>query len=63
VRTVYSPHPKTADLAKLLAREITLTERATSILPELTPAKRGEIERELAVVRRLLDQLGYQRTA
>ena len=63
MRTVYSPSPKAADFTALLEREMALTERARSILPKLTPAKRAEIEREIAVVRRLLDQLGYQRTA
>ena len=63
VRTVYSPRPDAAKVAALLAREITLAERARSIVPKLRPGERAEIELELAVVRRLLKLLGYSELA
>jgi len=63
VLTVFSPHPNAARVAALVAREVDLAERAQRLDPKLTRRKRVEIECELAVVRRLLEQLRFQRSA
>jgi len=63
VFTVFSPRPNAARVAALSAREMDLAERAQRLEPKLTRRKRVEIECELAVVRRLLDQLGFRRSA
>jgi len=58
VRRVFSPPPNVARVAALLAREVALTERAHRIVASRWEG-RGIIECELAVVRRLLEELGY----
>ena len=63
VLTVFSPRPNAARVAALSAREMDLAERAQRLEPKLTRRKHVEIECELAVVRRLLDQLGFRRSA
>jgi len=63
VFTVFSPRPNAARVAALIAREVDLAERAQRLDLELTRRKRVEIECELAVVRRLLEQLGFRRGA
>jgi hypothetical protein len=63
VLTVFSPRPNATRIAALSAREVDLAERAQRLDPDLTRRKRVEIECELAVVRRLLEQLGFRRSA
>jgi hypothetical protein len=62
VLTVFSPRPTATRLAALIAREVDLAERAQRLDPKLTRRKRVEIECELAVVHRLLEQLGFRRS-
>jgi hypothetical protein len=59
VLTVFSPSPKSAKIAALIARELTLIERLHKLGSTLALRKRAEIECELAVVHRVLKQLGY----
>jgi len=63
VRTVLSSPPNAAQHAALVARATALIERAHRMEKKIPPHKRAEIETELALVRRLLEQLGYQGTA
>jgi hypothetical protein len=63
VLTVFSPHPNATRIAALIARELDLAGRAQRLDPKLTRRKRVEIECELAVVHRLLEQLGFRRGA
>ena len=63
VRTVLSPSPNAAQQAALVARATALIERVQRDGPKLAPHKRAALESELAVVHRLLEQLGYQGTA
>jgi hypothetical protein len=59
----FSPRPNATRIAALIAREVDLAERAQRLDPKLTRRKRVEIECELAVVRRLLEQLQFRRSA
>ena len=63
VRTVLSPRPNAAEIAALVARATALIERVQRDGSKLAPHKRAALESELAVVHRLLEQLGYQGTA
>ena len=63
MRTVLSPPPNAAQLAALVARATALIERAQLDGPKLAPHKRADLEAELALVHRLLEQLGYRGTA
>ena len=63
VRTLLSPPPNAAQLAALVARATALIERVQRDGPKLAPQKRAALESELAIVHRLLEQLGYQGTA
>ena len=60
MRTVLSPPPNAAQIAALLARATALIERVGT---KLAPHKRAEIETEIALVKRLLEKLGYRGTA
>ena len=63
VRTVLSPRPNAAEIAALVARATALIERVQRDGSKLAPQKRAALESELAIVHRLLEQLGYQGTA
>jgi hypothetical protein len=60
--TVFSPRPNAKRIAALIAREVALNERADRVEPGLSARQRREIDQELAVLHRLLEQLGFQRT-
>jgi hypothetical protein len=60
VRTLHSPPPKAAQLAALVARATALIERVDRLGASLSPSKRAQIETELAVVKRLVELLGYR---
>ena len=63
MRRVHSPPPRAAQLAALVARATALIERVDRVGASLSPYKRAQIETELAVVKRLVDLLGYRGTA
>jgi hypothetical protein len=62
MREVFSPTPNAPKVAALLAREAELRKGARRIVG-LRRRDRAVIETELAVIHRLLEQLGYQRGA
>jgi len=59
---VFSPRPNGALIASLIARQVDLTERAARLGLKLALSKRVELESELIVVRKLLEQLGYRQS-
>ena len=63
VRTVLSPPPNATQIAALAARATALIERVEREGKKLAPHKRAELETELALVKRLLEMLGYRGTA
>lgn len=63
MRTIHSPPPNAKQIAALVARATALIERVDSVASKLAPQKRAQIETELAVVKRLLEELGYTGTA
>jgi hypothetical protein len=63
MRTVHSPPPNAEKIIALVARASALIERVDRDGPKLSPQNRAVIEMELALVKRLLLQLGYTSTA
>jgi hypothetical protein len=61
MRRVFPPPSDAATFATLLDREEALAARARTVTIA-SPKHREQIERDLAEVRRLLEQLGYRRT-
>ena len=59
MREIFSPTPNAAKVAALVAREAELRKGARRVVG-LRRRDRAVIETELAVVRRLLEQLGYR---
>jgi len=59
MREIFSPTPNAAKVAALLAREAELRKGARRVVG-LRRRDRAVIETELAVVRRLLEQLGHR---
>jgi hypothetical protein len=62
MRKVFPPPPEAAKVYALLEREDALTAQAR-IVTRFSSRHKQEIERELAEIHRLLEQLGYRRTA
>jgi hypothetical protein len=61
-RRVFLPPSDAATIARLLDREDALLSLGRSVA-EFAPHKSAHIERELAEIRQLLEQLGLRRTA
>jgi hypothetical protein len=62
MRKVFSPPSEAAKVSALLEREDALTAKAR-IVTRFSSRHKQEIERELADIHRLLEQLGYRRSA
>jgi hypothetical protein len=62
MRKVFPPPSEAAKVSALLDREDALTAQAR-IVTRFSSRHKQEIERELAEIHRLLEQLGYRRTA